>query len=66
MDIKTKYDPEQFVYLKHDPDQQKRMIVEIIVTKKEKKYLLACGTEISDHYEYELSTEQDVVMKTDN
>lgn len=58
MEIKTKYDPEQMVYLVHDPDQYQRMIVDIIVNKKSKRYLLRCGSEESEHYESELSTER--------
>ena len=65
MDIKTKYDLKQLVYLVHDPDQCKRMITEIIiVTPKLHMYLLSCGDDQSEHYEYELATEEDTVLKT--
>jgi hypothetical protein len=65
MNITTKYEPKQYVYLVHDTDQQKRMITEIrIITPKLHQYLLVCGCEESWHYEYELSSEIDTVKKT--
>lgn len=67
MEIKTKYDLKQMVFLVHDPDQVKRMITEIIIiTPKHHKYLLSCGSDESEHYEHEISVSQDVVTKTDN
>jgi len=67
MEVKTKYDLKQFVYLVHDPDQSKRMIIEIIiVTPKLFKYMLRCGSDESEHYEHEISSTADVVTKTDN
>lgn len=67
MDIKTKYDLRQMVYLVHDPDQSKRMIKEIrVITPKLYIYLLICGADESEHYEYEITTEPDIATKTDN
>lgn len=54
MKIITEFDPEEWVYLKHDPDQLRRMIVEIRITKMGWVYKVMCGTEESEHYEFEL------------
>lgn len=62
MDIKTKYDPEEWVYLVHDPEQHKRMITEIRMTKRVRQYMLRCGAEESLHYEYELSRDKDETL----
>lgn len=62
MEIKTKYDLKQLVYLAHDPEQQPRMVTEItIITPKLLRYQVSCGSEHSDHYEHELSAVKDVV-----
>jgi hypothetical protein len=66
MEIKTKYDLKQLVYLVHDPEQRKRMITGIkIITAKQHIYCLVCGAEESEHFEYELALEPDMVTKTD-
>ena len=67
MEIKTKYDIQQVVFLSHDPDQLARMIIEIrIISPKIHKYVLVCGAEESDHYHYEISGEANIVTKTTN
>lgn len=63
MNIKTEYDIEDVVFLKHDPDQLKRMIVEISVSKMGYQYCLLCGTEESWHYEFELAEKKNVLQK---
>jgi len=62
MDIKTKYNPEEWVYLVHDPEQHRRMITEFRMSKKGRQYLLVCGAEESLHFEYELSRSKDEVL----
>lgn len=62
MEIKTKYDLKQLVYLVHDPEQLPRMVTEItIITPKLIRYLLSCGGDSSDHYEHEISAVKDEV-----
>ncbi|MGQ0738377.1 MAG: hypothetical protein ACT4OJ_04890 [Bacteroidota bacterium] len=62
MEIKTKYDLKQMLYIMHDPEQLPRMVTEItIITPRLIRYQLSCGSENSDHYEYELSAEEDKV-----
>ncbi|MGQ0740199.1 MAG: hypothetical protein ACT4OJ_14200 [Bacteroidota bacterium] len=59
MEIKTKYDIKQHVYLVHDTEQLQRMVTGIqVITPKLICYQLSCGSEQSDHYEYEISTER--------
>lgn len=62
MELKTKYDLKQMVYLAHDPEQLPRMITGILfITPKLVKYLVVCGIEESEHYEYEISSDKDEV-----
>ncbi len=59
MDVKTKYDLRQYVYLIHDPEQVHRMITDIhIHTPRLFSYDLCSGSESSTHYEHELSLEK--------
>lgn len=53
------------VYLKHDPEQIKRMIVDINFEGGPERiaYGLACGAERSLHYESELSEKEDISVK---
>jgi endonuclease III len=46
------------VYLVTDEYQIRRIITHIVVSKNEIKYVLACSTEISEHYEYEISEQK--------
>jgi hypothetical protein len=67
MDIKTKYDLKQMLYLVHDPEQLQRMVREIhVVTPKLIRYELACGSDLSEHYEHELCPEKNVSIKVNN
>lgn len=63
MKIETKYDLKQLLYLAHDPEQLQRMVIGIrIITPKLVTYELACGPEITEHYEYEISTERNEAL----
>lgn len=46
------------VYLKHDPEQSKRIITGIYLTNETVTYYLSAGTEVSKHYAYELSKQK--------
>lgn len=50
------------VYLKTDSDQKQRIVTAIIVRHGGcYSYELSCGTEAKWHYEFEISTEKDVL-----
>jgi len=66
MNIKTKYNPEEIVYLVHDPEQFERMVTEINVTRNGHRYLLVCGSEESLHYEFEITDKKDMLQKMKN
>ena len=48
------------VFLKTDEYQMERLVIEIIISGREIKYMLACGAEQSIHYESEITTERKV------
>jgi hypothetical protein len=63
MTITTKFDQEQLVYLKHDPEQRHWMIVSILVfSHKVIRYNLVCGTEQCEASQFELSTERNEAL----
>jgi hypothetical protein len=65
MNIKNRFNIEDIVYLKTDADQQQRIIAGIIVRPNGiLVYEICCGTENSNHYEFEISKEEDKVLKT--
>lgn len=51
----------QSVYLKTDPEQQERIVVGYILSPGELLYRLACGAEVSNHYDFEIIREKDVL-----
>jgi len=51
----------QSVHLKTDPEQQERIVVGYILSPGELLYRLACGAEVSNHYEFEIIREKDVL-----
>tara|TARA_R110000751_G_scaffold192009_1_gene297613 strand:+ start:7625 stop:7927 length:303 start_codon:yes stop_codon:yes gene_type:complete len=57
-----------YVYLKTDVDQYKRIVTGYTVRDNSEKvvYLLSLGTEETSHYKCEISMEEDVVLKTTN
>lgn len=65
MKIQTLYDIGDVLYLKTDPDQEARLVTRIIICPKDlHSYELTCGTEACEHYEFEISREKDMVLKT--
>jgi hypothetical protein len=65
MTIKNKYELEEQVYLRTDPDQSVRLVTGIFVKPGNVLlYELSCGDETSDHYDFEISKEEDTVLKT--
>jgi hypothetical protein len=52
------------VYLKTDPSQSPRMVTAILTRQGGRSYYLSRGTEETHHYEIEMSTEADIMLKT--
>lgn len=66
MVVDNKFNHGETVYLVTDKDQLPRMIYCIKVFKNDILYEVVCGTVSSAHYDFELSLEANVLMKTDN
>ena len=67
MIIENKFEIGDMVYLKTDPDQLIQIIVAIHVFKSgELMYKIASGSEVSIHYEFELSDTINEQLKIDN
>lgn len=58
----NKYSIEEIVYLKTDPEQLPRMVTCIELRKNSVSYQLSCGTQVSYHYDFEISKEKDVKL----
>jgi hypothetical protein len=54
------------VYLKTDKDQCKRMVTGICIRPQGITYALVCGTNESWHYEFEITSDVDVLISTTN
>lgn len=60
MKYESLYDLDQFVYLRHDPDQIKRQVIEVIFTSSGGTiYMLVSGDVINKAYESEISEVKD-------
>ena len=57
-----------YVYLKTDVDQYKRIVTGYTVRDSSEKivYLLSLGTEETSHYGCEISMEEDIILKATN
>lgn len=67
MVIDNKYNYEQQVYLKTDVDQKLRIVTGLLIRPNGLiSYELSCGTECRWHYDFEISTEKDVLKTTTN
>ena len=55
-----------YVYLKTDIDQHKRIVTGYTVRFNEVTYLLSLGEDESTHYELEISDEIDILLKSTN
>jgi hypothetical protein len=65
-DDKYEYELGDTVYLKTDKDQQQRIVTGITFRPGSVIYLLSCGSSETQHYGIEITTEIDIVLKTDN
>ena len=62
MNITTKYDNGQIVFLVTDTEQLERMVTAIQVTESTSvSYQLSCGSTASWHYECEIATDKDIL-----
>ena len=64
MVLENKYNIGDFVYLTTDTEQKKWVVTRLSVGSSEIVYELSLGGEISGHYDFEISTEKDIVMKS--
>lgn len=62
--ISNKYEIGAMVYLKTDIDQLQRMVTSIIVRPHIIVYELSCGSTASEHYDFEITDEENVLIKT--
>lgn len=60
----VKFNIGQDVYLKTDVDQHKRIVTGYIVRDFGVVYLISHETGEHEHYECEISTEQDILIRT--
>jgi len=53
----------QTVYLTTDKEQEKRIVTAITERQSGFVYELSCGLDISSHYDFEISADEDTLMK---
>lgn len=67
MKINTKYNIEDTVYLVTDSEQLERTITAITIYPNNLiMYELMCGVEQSEHYEFEITEEPNIIKRTSN
>lgn len=64
--VKINFDIGDYVYLKTDIDQHKRIVTGYTVRFNEVTYLISLGEDESTHYELEISHDIDVLLKAMN
>lgn len=62
MIIDPKFEIGQSVFLKTDTDQKERLVYSYVVYGTHIIYRLACGSEGSDHYDFEISEEKKILV----
>ena len=65
MVVDNKYNIGQTVYLKHDPEQLKRIVQSIQINPGNLSYCLGCGSVGSWHYEFEISEEVNILERVE-
>lgn len=66
MTIDNRFNLKQTVYLKTDTDQKPRIVTGILVKPSDLLYELSCGADNSNHFDFEISKEKDVLISSDN
>jgi len=61
MIIDNKFEIGDTVYLVTDPNQEKRIVFKFLVYRTEIVYCIVFGIEISEHYDFELSSEKNLI-----
>jgi len=64
--IDNKLEISQEVYLKTDKDQLPRLVTSIQIKPSLLMYELSCGSSASWHYEFEITTEANVLITSNN
>ena len=64
--IDNKFNVGDLVYLKTDESQTERMVTGFYIRQNNLTYGLSCGSEESWHYDFEISTEKNVLKTTTN
>ena len=64
--MKANYNIGDYVYLKTDIDQYKRLVTGYTVRTDGILYLLSLGSEETSHHELEISDEIDILLKSMN
>ncbi|GGG97337.1 hypothetical protein [Pedobacter zeae] len=59
----SKFTHGDIVYLKTDPEQLQRIVTRLFFNPGIVLYELSCGTDVSTHYEIEMTTEIDVNLQ---
>ena len=66
MKINNKFELRQVVYLKTDVDQSPRLVTSIRIDSTGLIYQISCGTQTSDHFDFEISEIKNIVLTTEN
>lgn len=66
MNIDNKFEIRQTVYLITDEEQKPRVITSISVQPNDLLYVLACGRETSEHFDFEISDKPNIMITSTN
>lgn len=61
---KIKFDIGQIVYLKTDTEQRERIVLGMNIKPGGIYYSLGCGVDESWHYDFEITTQRDIIKAT--
>jgi uncharacterized protein (UPF0303 family) len=64
LNIDNKFNIGQIVYVITDKEQEPRIVVAIEISNKDLLYKVCHGVSTSEHYDFELSEEVDLLVKT--
>lgn len=59
---KPKFNVGEFVFLKTDPEQLERQVICIMDYGLLYQYILTCGVEQTNHFEWEVTTHRNVLL----
>tara|TARA_B100001167_G_scaffold191010_1_gene159701 strand:- start:4583 stop:4786 length:204 start_codon:yes stop_codon:yes gene_type:complete len=64
--IDNKFNISDRVYLETDTEQIERIVTEILIRKSSIMYALSCETNVSWHYDFEITATKNVLKSTTN